>query len=130
MNAHTIRGSSNKVRNVGAQARAIPWQHLPHHTFCAGVGILGGATGVALAIGATIMVQALLPLVVAFYPSAIVLTLMAAMLGLGVSWLLGQGAHRLCPRLFCNCTEQSLQVLLTFSVFTSLLETFLFMYSL
>jgi hypothetical protein len=108
------------------QAMAIVLRRLPHYITCAGLGLLGGTVGVALAIGLAIVVQLLLPPPTVFAPGAIPLMVVAALVGLGASWLLGHGARRMVPNLLRNWGEQGLQVTLVFSIFTSLLQTLLF----
>ncbi|MFC1974779.1 hypothetical protein ACFLXQ_00090 [Chloroflexota bacterium] len=102
----------------------VVWQRLPQYIICIGLGLLGGATGVALIIGLAIIIQSLQPLTVIFLPGIIPLAVAAILMGLGVSWLFGQIAHRIFPDLFYN---SGLQVILIFSAFISLLETFLFL---
>jgi hypothetical protein len=108
-----------------AQAMTIEIRQLPQYVICVGLGLLGGATGVALALGLAILIQLLLPPPTVFSPGAIPLMVMAILSGLGVSWLLDQVAHRTLSSPFRNLGEQRLQVVLVFSTATSLLQTLL-----
>jgi len=101
-------------------------QRLPRHFIWAELGILGGATGVALAIGFVIVIQLILSPATAVSMRPIHLTIVAILLGLGSSWLLGRLIDHVMPSLFSNSVEQGLQVVLVFSIFTSLLQAFLF----
>jgi hypothetical protein len=108
------------------QAVMIVLRQLPQYVTCVGLGLLGGAGGLTLAIGLTIVVQLLLPPSKIFLPGAIPFIVMAAAIGLGVSWLLGRATYRIFPGLLGDLGEQGLQVTLVFSTFTSLLQTVLF----
>ncbi len=108
------------------QAVMIVLRQLPQYLTCAGLGLLGGTGGLTLAIGLTIVVQLLLPPSKIFLPGAIPFIVMAAAIGLGVSWLLSRATYRIFPGLLGDLDEQGLQVTLVFSTFTSLLQTVLF----
>jgi hypothetical protein len=88
--------------------------------------MLGGAVGVAVAIGLAILVQLLLPPSVVLQPGIIPLMVSATMAGLGVSWLFARMMRHVVPGLLNDSPEKELQVILVFSVFTSLLQTILF----
>lgn len=103
------------------------WQQLSQYIISTSLGLLGGAIGVALAIGLAIVVQRLLFPATIFLPGAILLGVVAVLSGWGVSWLLSQVARHICPDLSCNLHEKGMQMMLIFSAFTSLLQTFLFM---
>jgi high-affinity Fe2+/Pb2+ permease len=120
----------NKTYIPKTQVTVITLKRLPQYIFCGGLGILGGAIGVALAIGLTIVVQAMLSPTVVFSPNVVLLSIVATLFGVGASWLLGQATHRILPSQVSCCSEQNLQVILIFSVFTSLVETILFVYGL
>jgi len=91
-----------------------------------GLGVLGGATGVAGAIGLAIMVQLILPVAIVFSPGVTSLTITAALLGVGFSWFISLAACRLIPGLSYPRTRRGLQVVMVFSVLTSLLQSILF----
>jgi hypothetical protein len=110
-----------------AQVMTIELQRLPQYVICTGLGLVGGATGVVLAVGLAILIQLLLPPPTVFSPGAIPLMVTAILSGLGVSWLLDQVARRILSSPFRNLGEQRLQVVLVFSTVTSLLQTLLFM---
>ncbi|MEW5961098.1 MAG: hypothetical protein AB1801_25510, partial [Chloroflexota bacterium] len=94
----------------------------------AGIGMFGGAVGVAIAIAAAIAIQLSFFPAAAFTPNATLLTLFATVAGVGVSWLLGQGSRRLLPGASYRLAEQGLQVILVVSTLTSLLQSLLFTY--
>ena len=105
----------------------VLWQRLPGYLVCCAVGMVGGAAGVALTLALAIVVQVMLSPTIIFWPNAIPLAIIAVILGLSVSWLLGLMAHRLFPTMASNTYGQGLQVILVISVLTSLLQVFLFM---
>jgi hypothetical protein len=93
------------------------------------LGALGGAMGVTLTIGLVIVVQLMLfPQLTLSFTTA-QLTIAATLLGMAVSWLIGQLAHRVLLSLE-NLNATGLKVILIFSVFTSLLQAFFFTSSL
>ena len=114
---------STKSNTSGTQ---IELRRLPRYAVCAGLGMLGGAVGVAVAIGLAILVQLLLPPSVVLQPGIIPLMVSATMAGLGVSWLFARMMRHVVPGLLNDSPEKELQVILVFSVFTSLLQTILF----
>jgi hypothetical protein len=114
---------STKSDTSGTQ---IELRRLPQYAVCAGLGMLGGAVGVAVAIGLAILVQLLLPPSVVLQPGIIPLMVLATMAGLGVSWLFARMIRHVVPGLLNDSPEKELQVILVFSVFTSLLQTILF----
>jgi hypothetical protein len=102
---------------------------LPGHAICVVLGALGGAMGVTLTIGLVIVVQLMLfPQLTLSFTTA-QLTIAATLLGMAVSWLIGQLAHRILLSLE-NLNATGLKVILIFSVFTSLLQAFFFTSSL
>lgn len=118
--------ATTKSDTPGAQTSAMAIRQLSQYIACVAVGLLGGAAGVALAIGLTIVVQLLLPPPAVLAPGAIPLLVLATLSGIGISWLLGHGTHRILPGLFDNFDKHGLQVILVSSVFASLLQTLLF----
>ena len=114
---------STKSNTSGTQ---IELRRLPQYAVCAGLGMLGGAVGVAVAIGLAILVQLLLPPSVVLQPGIIPLMVSATVAGLGVSWLFARMIRHVVPGLLNDSPEKELQVILVFSVFTSLLQTILF----
>lgn len=106
-------------------------QRLAQYTICAGLGMLGGATGTALAIGLAIIAQLVVFPTSTSLPGLIPLNIAAVFLGLMASWLLGWTGYRVIPSLASsNLEEQGIQVILIFSGLISLLETTLYMYGL
>ena len=104
----------------------IVLRRLPQYAVCAGLGMMGGAAGVAMAIGLAILIQSLLPARAVFSPGIIPLMVAGVVAGLGVSWLFARAARHILPGLRHGSPEKELQVVLVFSVFTSLLQTMLF----
>lgn len=119
---------TTKIDTSKAQTM-INLQQWPQYVLCAGLGLLGGVTGVALAIGLAIVVQSLLFPMMIFSPGAVLLALVATVTGLGMSWLYRWIMLRISPCLFDRLDGQGIQVILIFSAFISLLQTFLFMYN-
>lgn len=110
-----------------ANAQGFALQQLPYYSICAGLGMLGGALGVALAIGLTILINLLLlPPFEVFAPGVIPLMAASALAGVGIAWLLGQVANFTWPGLFADLNENGLRVILVFSILGSLLQTILF----
>jgi len=108
------------------QSVTTVFRQLPQYTTCVVLGAVGGAMGVALSIGLVIVVQLLLPPSMLFLPGVIPMMVMAALMGLGASWLLSRGAHRLLPGLWRGLGDHGLQVTLVTSTFISLLQALLF----
>jgi len=110
-----------------ANAQGFALQQLPQYIICAGLGLLGGAIGVALAIGLTILINVLLlPPFEVFAPGVIPLMAGSALAGVGVAWLLSQIVNFILPGLFAALKESGLRVILIFSILASLLQTILF----
>ena len=103
-------------------------QQLPRYILCAGWGVLGGATGVALTVGLAIVIHVWLSPSMTFRPGVMWLAIAATLVGLGVSWLLGRMARYPFPSLSCKLDKLGLQLILVFSAVTSLLQTFLYMH--
>jgi hypothetical protein len=99
---------------------------LPEYTLCVILGLVGGAAGVALAIGLTILLQLLLPSGQGLSIRIVPLMVVAAIMGLMASWLLGKLIRRPSLPLRRDHYQMGLQVTLVLSVFTSLLQTLLF----
>lgn len=116
-----------KINFIEEQAAVYGLRKLSQYIIYAGVGILGGAVGVALAIAAAIVIQSLMPPLTTYAPNVIVLTLAATVIGLGISWLLGYGLHLISSDSPRNNDGRWLQVTIVFSVLTSLLQTILYM---
>jgi hypothetical protein len=93
------------------------------------LGIVGGGTGVAIVIAAAVIIQALSTPPLAFLPNVTMLTLVAVLVGLGVSWLFSQIARSMLPSFRYNFNTLGLQIILISSALTSLLENYLFMHN-
>ena len=127
MNSGTTMSSLTNALTESGQA--IGLQRWVGYFLGAGIGLVGGTTGVAVAIGLTVIIQLLLVNVI-FSPGMIGLTIAATLAGLGVSWLINRAARRIMPDLFCQPDDRAVQIIMIFSVLTSLLQTFLFTYNL
>ena len=124
MNSHRTISSIASVSHENTEAALI--QRLLQYMLCAGMGIVGGAVGVALTIGAVILIQSILFPAVIFTPGAMVIAVAAVLVGLAISWLISRIARLALPTLFEQFDERPLQVIFVFSVLTSLLQTILF----
>ena len=93
------------------------------YAFCAAVGMVGGGIGVALAIGLMIIVAEISTLV--FDLNSVLLIGVAALFGLGVTWLFERMVRYLMPGL--NMSQRHQQVIFVFSVLIVLLQSFIFM---
>jgi len=130
MNLWSTIVTTSKTELPRGQIMEVIKQQLPGQIFCIGLGLLSGATGVAITIGLVIMIQGLLFRVAAFSPGLIGITITATVTGLGVAWLLDQVAPRLLPGLYSNLDEDRLKLVMILSVFTSLVQALLFTYGL
>lgn len=117
---------STKAVVSESRAIAVPVRQIPEYAICAGLGLLGGATGVAIAIGLVISISLALRPTAAFSPGTVPLMVMAVVAGLGVTWLLSRGMRQVVPGLGRNWQERGLQLTLVCSAFTGLLQTILF----
>jgi len=118
--------------NLGqtGESREMPtiiWQRWSGYLIWVGLGLVGGAAGVALSLAAVIFTQIFLLPTTVFSPGMIPLTIVATALSGGASWLLGRLVYQFFPRLVRNSPEQAMQVILMVGVLASLLQTFLFM---
>jgi hypothetical protein len=104
------------------------WHQIPQYVICAGLGLLGGAVGVAMAIGLAIVVQLALPPLTVFMPGIIPLAIVAVLAGVVVSWLFNLTVRMIWPAL--GVIEHGVQVMLVTSVLVSLLQVILFMHNL
>jgi len=114
--------------NIGSRESAL--HRLPLYAMCVGLGLLGGAVGVALAIGLAILIQLRIPPPAVFAPGIIPLMVTAVIAGLGVSWLVGQMVRPMArhswPDLLGDSSQHGLQVILVSSVFASLAQVLFF----
>jgi hypothetical protein len=100
-------------------------QRIPQYLIFAGLGVIGGGMGTALAIGLAIVVQARVSATTTLTPEIIPLTLAAVLLGVGISGALAAILYRIWLRRYCAFKNLGLHVLLLVSVLTSLLQTVL-----
>lgn len=126
MNVSSIESDLSGTR--GSTGPTVPsiLRWLARQILAVGLGVLGGAAGVAGAIGLAILVQLILPAAIVLSPGVTSLTITAALLGVGFSWFISRVACRLLPGLSYPRTRRGLQVIMVFSVLTSLLQSILF----
>jgi len=127
---------TTKADESNIEARESALHRLPLYAVCVGLGLLGGAVGVALAIGLAILIQLRMPPPAVFAPGIIPLMVTAVAAGLCVSWLVGQMArhrmarHRMARQswadLLGDSSQHGLQVILVSSVFASLAQVLFF----
>jgi hypothetical protein len=98
---------------------------MPQYVVFAGLGVIGGEIGTALAIGASIVVQAQFSPATTFTPNIVPLTLVAILLGVGISGALAEALCRIWLRKYYAFRGHGLRVLLLASILTSLLQTVL-----
>jgi hypothetical protein len=113
------------LADAGAPHRFV-LHRLPRYAAYVGLGLLGGAAGVALAIGLAILVQLRLPPPAVFAPGMIPLMVTAVLAGLGVSWLIGCVTRYTSPDVPHDSAQNGLQVILVSSVFASLAQVLFF----
>jgi hypothetical protein len=109
-----------------ADAKEAVLPRLPRYAVCVGLGLLGGAVGVALALGLAIMIQLRLPPPTVFMPGVMPLMVTAVLAGLCASWLIGQAVRYGLPDLLDDPSHNGTQVILVSSVFASLAQVLLF----
>ena len=120
--------SAPKTQLSTQPATATKTHHLYQIVVYAGLGLVGGATGTALAIVLAIIIQALLSPDEVFWPNIVLLAVAATLLGWVASWLLSKIAHWTIPSFAGRKAEKhALQVLLIASALVSLVQTVLFM---
>ena len=100
---------------------------LSQSVFCVGLGALSGMMSTALVIGLLIILQLSLSPTTTFAPHLIVLTVIAALVSLGLSWLFSRVTPSMLPRLLGNISDREIQIIFTIGVLTSLLEMILFL---
>jgi ABC-type lipoprotein release transport system permease subunit len=93
------------------------------YVVCAITGMIGGAIGIALAIGLMIAVVQVFDIV--FEPNSYLLMGIAVLFGLGISWLLERVARTFLSVL--NSSPRHQQVIFVFAVLIILLESIVFM---
>ena len=120
MSVHELRSVESGMSKEYQTTQLQTWLA---YAFCAAVGMVGGGLGVALAIGLMIIV-AEMPVMV-FDPNSILLIGVAALFGLGVTWLFERMVRYLMPGL--KMSQRHQQVIFVFSVLVVLLEGFIFM---
>ena len=121
----TFLATQADVSDVGRPHRSA-LHRLPQYGACVGLGLLGGATGVALAIGLAILVQLRLPPPAVFAPGMIPLMVTATLAGLAVSWPIGRMTRHTRPDASRDPAQKGMQVILVTSVFASLAQVLLF----
>jgi hypothetical protein len=117
---------TTKADESNIEARESALHRLPLYAVCVGLGLLGGAVGVALAIGLAILIQLRMPPPAVFAPGIIPLMVTAVAAGLCVSWLAGHVARHSRSDLLGDSSQHGLQVILVSSVFASLAQVLFF----
>ena len=108
-----------------AAIRIYPFYQYAVYT---GLGLVGGATGTAAAIGLVAVIQASLVPDTVFWPNVLLLAVAATLLGWAASWLLGAIAHWTIPSFARReVAPYSLPVSLIAGTLVSLIQTYLFM---
>lgn len=128
MDSHSnYKALSSSQANVSVpETQRSALGQIPHYVACVGLGLVGGALGVALTVGLAILIQLRLPPPAVFAPGVIPLMVAAAILGVLVSWLLNRLASASRSGFSGDSPENSTQVVLVSSVFASLVQTLLF----
>jgi len=108
-------------------AMSVSLQQISHYVICAVLGVLGGGLSVALMISLTIILQLASPPTSPFEISITMFTLVTAIVSGGAAWLVGQAVYRLVLGRYSNLSHLGMQIILTFAVLTSLLQSLLFM---
>jgi len=121
-------GSVSTTTTAGISKKlAIDIERLSQYSICATVGVLSGAAGVALMTAIAIVIHSLLFDII-FAPGVTPLIIASTLVGLGIARLLGQALDGILPGLGNN--KLAVQMILVFSVFTTLLLPLLFEYRL
>lgn len=119
----SVQEMSSAKAGMSREYQATQLQRWFAYFICATIGLVGGALGVALTIGLTILVVQMSAII--FYPTSYMLIGVATLFGLGISWLLERMLQYVLP--FLNTSQRQLQVVFVFSVLIVLLEGFVFM---
>jgi hypothetical protein len=120
--------STPKTQLSTQPATTTRGHHLYQYTVYTGLGLVGGATGTALAIGLAIIIQALLAADTVFWPNLVLLAFAAILLGWVAAWLLGKIAQWMVPSFARREAGQySLHFSLVASALLSVIQTYLFM---
>jgi len=100
-------------------------ERLYQYSICVTLGVLSGATSVALMTGLAIVVYSLLFEMI-FAPGVMLLIITSTLVGLGIARLLGQIMGGILPGLSNN--KAGMQMILAFSILTTLLLPLFFEY--
>jgi len=120
MNIQELRSAES---GVSREYQTAQWQKWFAYVFCAAIGLVTGAIGVALAIGLMIIVTQISAIV--FDPNSYMLIGVAVLFSLAISWLVERMLRYVMPGL--DTSQRHLQVVFVFSVLIVLLEGFIFM---
>jgi hypothetical protein len=118
--------SYQTLNGADPDVKEMVLERLPHYVLCVGLGLLGGAVGVALAIGLAVTVQLRTPPPAVFRPGMMPLMVTAVLGGLCASWLISQAARYAWPDLLDDPSHKSTQVILVASVFAGLAQVVVF----
>ncbi|MBN1218866.1 MAG: hypothetical protein JXM69_08060 [Anaerolineae bacterium] len=124
MNLQNTLFTTTETDKVSERAK-VTWQKLARYAIFAGLGLIGGAIGVALTFALAIAVQWLVFPASVFSPVPVFFAGVAILSGLAASWLLGWATNGIFTS-SDDLDQQELQVMFVFSVLISLLESFIF----
>ncbi len=96
---------------------------LPVYVVCVVLGLFSGAVGVAVAIGAAIIIEIYF-VAVSLAAAIVPMALGAVAAGLGVAWLLSKVNSKL---FHTDYTSRQMQVIFILSALTAILQTFIYM---
>lgn len=126
MNSQHSLPLTKAIVNHTTTATVTP-QQVYQFVICAVLGAISGGASVAVMISLVIISELFLLPTVALSVNATVFTIVATIVSCGVAWLVGTVAYRLFPSRFERLSQAGMQVILTFAVLISLLQSLLFM---
>ena len=104
------------------------FQSLPKYAFCTTVGLLAGTISTTLVILLAILAQSMSGPTTIFSLGLVPSGVVAALLGLAISWPMGLATYRLIPSLNHRHDERGMQIIITTGVLTGMLQIILFMF--
>ena len=115
--------------NISKEQASVNLLHLSTgYITCVSMGLLFGVLSTALVFSLAIIAQLLWVSNAIFSPGLIPFAITSAVMGLGVSWLFGQVAHRFLPGLFDTVGRPGVAIIAITGLVTSLVQTVLFMF--
>ena len=118
----SVQELNSTKTGLSTESQATQLQKWFTYIFCAAIGMVSGAMGIALTIGLMIILVQMSTIVVD--PNSYVLISVAVLFGLGFSWLLERLVRFVMPGL--NMSQRHQQVVFVFGVLTVLLEGVIF----